>query len=521
MNANRLGSHRAAVVIGLAAMLAACSAQQQLPTVPAQTVSQGATHGHRQTGSFVTADLEWLMTDGTILVQDYNNENAWYSYAPDAKGSYADGTWKQLASMPAGYAPDAGSTQVLADGRFLYMGGEYNDSRFTLTNLGALYDPVKDTWTAMKHPQGWGWIGDSPSTMLPNNLFLIGDKLHKWDATYDTTSGKWASAGDAGKADFNAEEGWTLLADGTMLTVDVKADPNSEIYDPSTGQWKTAGKTPVDLASHWSTTGCLRYGTKEKDCYYPPGEIGPAILRPDGTVYATGSFTGTSIGEEAGNTAIYYSTGSKAGTWKAGPQFPNNDNAGDNFGLLEPGGNVMVFGDSGAVYEWNGKSLTELSGVSSCPPILLPTGQVGLFCRSSVQIYTPKGSPEASWAPTIKHSSTLLLPGKTYKITGTQFNGLSQAMAFGDEYQTATNYPLVRITNNSTKGVFYARTHDHSTMAVATGKKVVWTYFDVPNYIDAGASTLEVVANGIASKPFDVTVSSAARSGRHRSTGSP
>ena len=31
--------------------------------------------------------------------------------------------------------------------------------------------------------------------------------------------------GDAGKVDFNAEEGWTLLADGTILTVDVKDAP--------------------------------------------------------------------------------------------------------------------------------------------------------------------------------------------------------------------------------------------------------------------------------------------------------
>ena len=79
-------------------------------------------------------------------------------------------------------------------------------------------------------------------------------------------------------------------------------------------------------------------------------------------------------------------------------------------------------------------------------------------------------------------------------------------MAFGDEYQNATNYPLVRITNNSTKHVFYARTHDHSTMGVATGTKVVSTHFDVPKTIDTGASTLVVVANGIASKPVNVTV---------------
>ena len=87
--------------------------------------------------------------------------------------------------------------------------------------------------------------------------------------------------------------------------------------------------------------------------------------------------------------------------------------------------------------------------------------------------------------------------GSTYKISGTQFNGLSQAAAFGDEYQTATNYPLVRITNTGTGHVFYAKTHGHSTMAVATGSKIVSTNFDVPATMETGASTLEVVANGI------------------------
>jgi len=152
-----------------------------------------------------------------------------------------------------------------------------------------------------------------------------------------------------------------------------------------------------------------------------------------------------------------------------------------------------------------------MSGVSDCPPILLPTGQVGLFCSSTVQIYTPSGKPQASWAPTIKSYSKSLTPGKTYKITGTQFNGLSQAVALGDEEQTATNYPLVRITNTASGNVVYARTHDHSTMGVATGSKLVWTYFDVPAGIGSGASTLAVVANGIASKPVNVTVSSARR----------
>jgi hypothetical protein len=82
-------------------------------------------------------------------------------------------------------------------------------------------------------------------------------------------------------------------------------------------------------------------------------------------------------------------------------------------------------------------------------------------------------------------------------------------MSYGDELQNPTNYPLVRIT--AAGNVYYARTHDHSTMGVATGSKLVWTYFDVPKTISPGAATLEVVGNGIASKPVKIVVSTARR----------
>ena len=96
--------------------------------------------------------------------------------------------------------------------------------------------------------------------------------------------------------------------------------------------------------------------------------------------------------------------------------------------------------------------------------------------------------------------------GAKYKISGRQFNGLSQAASFGDEDETATNYPLVRITNNASHHVFYAKTHDHSTMAVATGKAIVSTNFDVSAGMETGASSLVVVANGIPSKAVSITV---------------
>jgi hypothetical protein len=139
---------------------------------------------------------------------------------------------------------------------------------------------------------------------------------------------------------------------------------------------------------------------------------------------------------------------------------------------------------------------------------VLPSGQI-LFADylSSIDIYTPAGSPDPAWAPTITAAPSLIQAGATYAISGTQFNGLSQAVGFGDDFQAATNYPLVRITNSASGHVFYCRTHGHSTMAVATSNTEVSTNFDVPASVESGPSNLVVVANGIASNPWKLTVS--------------
>ena len=441
------------------------------------------------------AGIVFQLTDGTVLAQG-NGYSDWWKLTPDITGSYQNGTWKQVASLPSGYAPYAFSSAVLADGRVVVAGGEYNNNQFVLTDLCAIYDPAANTWTKLAAPTGWGYIGDSPSVVLPNGGFMLGRKLDKRVAVLDPATLTWTELNHNGKKDFNAEEGWTLLPDGNVLTYDVKAAPNSEIYDPIKQHWKTAGSTVAYLRSP-PAEGPIKY---PGGVYDPPGEVGPGILRPDGTVFATGS---QPSGLNYGHTAIYTPKG-KTGTWAAGPDFPAGDNAGDSFAVLLPDGNVLVEGDSGRLYEFDGKTLTSttLSG-SDGSLMMLPTGQV-LVNGSS--LYVAKGSPDAKWAPTISAAPSTVSPGSTYSISGTQFNGLSQAAAFGDELQTATNYPLVRITNGATGHVFYAHTHDHSTMGVATGSTVVSTMFDVPAAVETGASTLEVVANGIPSAAVSVTV---------------
>jgi hypothetical protein len=83
---------------------------------------------------------------------------------------------------------------------------------------------------------------------------------------------------------------------------------------------------------------------------------------------------------------------------------------------------------------------------------------------------------------------------------------LSQCAAYGDDNQSATNWPLVRITNVASGKVVFARTHTFSTMGVATGTKAVSAKFDVPASIGLGASTLEVVTNGIPSAAVTVVI---------------
>jgi hypothetical protein len=445
------------------------------------------------------AQVQFLLTDGTVLVQGYQGQD-WWKLTPDITGSYVNGTWTQVASLESDYDPDAFASQVLADGRVLIEGGEYNFGNFTLTNLGEVYDPAANTWTPLTPPPGWDYIGDSPSTMLPNTHFMIGRKLDMQDADLDPSTMTWTLLSHTGKNDWNAEEGWTLMpgSNGVVLTADVLDSPQSEHYIYTEQRWQSDGSTMVNLMGP-PEEGCIPYGGGQ---YCPPGEIGPAILRPDGSVFATGAYP---PGGPTGHTSVYRpgANPDEPGTWTPGPDFPNGDDAGDNFAVLLPDGNVLVEGNSGRLYEYNGTTFAPTLQNFGNPMIVLPTGQVLI---GGSQVYQSGGGGLQIWQPIVTNVPTSLTRGQTYRAIGRQFNGLSQAAGFGDEFETATNYPLVRIVNNSTGHVFYAKTHDHSTLAVNTKATPVYTYFDVPSGMETGASTLYVVANGIQGNPVSVTV---------------
>lgn len=442
------------------------------------------------------AETVLLLTDGRALVQG-NNDTDWWTLTPDINGSYVNGTWTQVASLPPGYAPYAAAEAVNIDGRVILEGGEYNFGSFAFTNQGAVYDPIANTWTVQPPPAGWGFIGDSPSSVLPNGKFMIGQKMTMAMAELDPHTLQWTALNSTGKSDWNAEEGWTLLPNGTILTADVLNSPNSEHYDRNTQTWIQDGSTQALLMGP-PEVGCIngQWGT-----YCPPGEIGPAVLRPDGTVFATGALH---RGESTGHTAIY-TPGSpdQPGTWVKGPDFPGGDYCDDDFAALLTNGNVLVSSAFNNLYEFNGTTMTRTaSGGGSL--LVLPTGEVLV---NGNEVYRSSGTYQQFWAPMLFPLSVVAIGrGSSYAANGSNFNGMSQAHGFGDEFSTATNYPLVRLTNMATGHVFYARTHDHNSMGVRGIASLSSTHFDVPANAETGTTKMEVVANGIPSNPITVMV---------------
>lgn len=451
-----------------------------------------------------------LLTDGTVILHEACGRG-WWRLTPDQYGSYVDGTWKKATMMPAGYAPLYFGSAVLPDGRVMVAGGEYNATngrcRPTWTNKAAIWDPKANRWAMVAPPTGWNSIGDAQSVVLANGTYMQANCCSTESALLDPATLTWTITGQ-GKKTVNDEEGWTLLPNGNVLTVDAYVfdyhanGKRYEIYHPSTGKWTSPGNTPVQLWDSYPDANHASY------------EIGPGVLRPDGTVFYVGA-NGTP--GEAGHTATY---DTKTKTWTAGSDVPDGMDSADGPAALLPGGNVLfqvspgIFNTGSKFFTWDGTKYTDVTwGNTDAPNIssywgnmlLLPTGEVLFTDFGNVWVFRNGGKPNAAWLPQILSVPTTISRGHTYTIWGLNMNGFSQGAAYGDDVQGATNYPLVQITNRASGQVFYARTHDHSTMGVAYTTPAS-TNFDVKGNIATGLSDLRVVANGIASPPVVVNI---------------
>ncbi len=453
--------------------------------------------------------MTMLLTDGSVLVHEEQDggEVHWFKLTPDAFGSYVNATWSQIADIPAGldYAPLFFGSQVISDGRLTVIGGEYNFDSPVWTTKGAIYDPTANTWTNVPPPTGWQRTGDAQSMNLADGTYMQAsccDQPPKWAYLNPTTLG-WTQFQGGGKFDVFDEEGWNLLPNGKILTVDAyvfQYDPNgknSELYDPTSKTWSSAGSTIVQI---WDS----HCGNQSQATF----EVGPAVLRPDGSLFQTGSNT---CG--AGHTAVY-----AGGTWTPGPDFPGTISIADGPASIEPSGKVLMMGSTNedppaSFFEWDGTNLTPIppspnavnDGSFYGHMLPLPTGQIMFTDWNEVDIFTPSGTYNPAWAPQVLLSSTIVTRGTTNTLHGYRLAGVSQGGAYGDDYQPTTNYALVRLTNQATHHVFYCRTHNPSSYQVQSSA-LQSTKFDVPAGIETGPSTLEAVTNGIPSAPVTVTV---------------
>ena len=441
------------------------------------------------------------LRDGRILVNESQNPDPgrWFVLTPDARGSYVNGTWSSGGHLPAGYAPVYFGSQVLLDGKTVVIeGGEYNNGTAVWTTKGArlTYSGNTFTWVNNNPPTGWTTIGDAQSIILPDGRYLQANCCTTQSAFYCGPNCWTANANIVGTD--NDEGAYTLLPNGKLLMVDAwstacSASFSSELYDPTHTSWSCGPDTPVQL---WDNSG---------------HELGPATLLHNGKVFYVGATNATAIYNPATN------------SWSNGPVPPNHLTGYDAPAALEPTGKVLeMFGPTGfgsgcQFMEYNPTTgtLSNVPNPADCPGdpsfvghlMILPSGQI-MFTDFSglVEVFTPSGSVDPVAKPTITSAPSHLTAGSHNNVLhGTQLNGLSQNSTYGDDYQGDTNFPLIRLTNNTTGNVYWATTHNESTHSIAHGT-VMLTKFDVPVGVPNGTYRLNVVTSGVLSNTFMVSI---------------
>jgi len=361
----------------------------------------------------------------------------------------------------------------LKDGRVLFAGGNGQP--------GAIYDLGTGLWSP-----GEAIVDPYVFCVLPDGEVLCGDSF------YNPVTNTFRPS--------NAIASWqqaTILPDGTAFATNSVI--HSMKYVPSMDQWVDAGGSFGDGFD----TNLLMYNGKVM-CMGAGGA--PSIYTPGPSQTAPGS-------------------------WAVGPSLPNDSVLGtplyDSGGepCMLPNGNVLydaslynlnITNRTGIrLVEYNGTNWTEdaldpFNADQDLPRnvsmLVLPTGQVLISDQTNnLYVYTPAGGPQDAWRPKIALSPAHVTPALDSVVQGTQFNGLSQGSS-RVFYPNATNFPLIKLTNQATGHVLFCRSHDYSTMGVATGSQTVSTSFSVPWNAEPGPSTLQVVANGISSLSIPVTV---------------
>ncbi|MBA2611732.1 MAG: T9SS type A sorting domain-containing protein [Bacteroidetes bacterium] len=437
------------------------------------------------------AGVMLLLSDGSVIVKTTTGGgdgigNTWNKLTPDASGSYINGTWSTIA--PMNKTRLYFSSQILKDGRVYVAGGEYGTGK----SFGEIYNPITNTWTMTPPP---GVVSDANSEILPDGRVLqalVTGSL-KTNVIYNPLTNSYSPGPTC--LGIHNESSWVKLPDNSFIFID-RLSTNSERYIPSLNSWVADATVPVSL-------------------YDPFGdETGPAFLLPDGRAFFIGS---------TNKTAYYTPSGTNSpGTWSAGPLTPSASGAPDAGGAMMPNGKIICalsptptstnhFPTPTTFYEFDylTNTFTAINTPLGTPTLNvecyltnfldLPDGTIlyGQQGEKQYHVYTPSGPQLAAGQPTI---SNIIQNGcNSFTITGMLFNGIGEGAEYGDDWQMATNYPIVRL--NSGTNVYYARTFNWNRTGVQTGTLPDTTQFTLPAGLPQGTYSLVVIANGISSNP--------------------
>ncbi len=439
-----------------------------------------------------------LLSDGTIMVKSESGGgdgigNTWHKLTPNASGSYVNGTWSTLAPMASTRLYF--SSQVLKDGKVYAIGGEYGTGYGNIA--GQVYNPITNTWSLT--PLAGATVSDANSEILPDGKVLqamVSGSL-KGTRIYDPITNTYSLGGTS--IGIHNESAWVKLKDNSVLMVD-RLSTSSERYIPSLNTWTADATVPVPLYDGFGD------------------ETGGALLLPDGRAFFIGA---------TGKTAYYTPSGNNSpGTWSIGPSMPNNLGTPDAMMAMMSNGKIMCVGSptpiTGNVFQspsyfyeldyttnvYTPLNIPAGNGYTNQPSYVynmlnLPDGKM-LVSRQDTDVYfvyTPSGPPLAAGQPTINNITQNGC--NNFTITGNLFNGISEGQSYGDDWQNATNYPIVRLTAGT--NVYYARTSNWNSTAVQRGLLADTAQFVTPAGLPQITYSLVVIANGIASQPVPFT----------------
>jgi len=218
------------------------------------------------------------------------------SYTVNQAEAYDPATnrWSRLTPMPISRSSLAAATG--RDGRIYTFGGWNNDSNYYTLNTAEVYDPSRNTWSAIA-PMPTAREDPVAATGRDARIYVIGGNTGangnpvlgalKTVEAYNPATNRWSVKAPMPTA--RTDMGVATGPDGRIYVVGGVNERDDalntvQVYNPATNTWRTVAPMPTPLGTLAAATG------------------------PDGRIYAIGGSRDTAAGQRTVNTVEAYDT---------------------------------------------------------------------------------------------------------------------------------------------------------------------------------------------------------------------